>query len=370
MQVKRIQIALLIMALMMVASSPFVAFADVGDKWYVSHAVKDAAAILKPVVVAVETRFDKPRTGYEYYEALRGSRPLYGLYASGFMYKEKYVITIDDIADHLAYARVVTYDKKSYEAKLLGTNGTFNVAVFEVNLPPGVVFSEPKFFDSDKLILGMPICALGNSLSGDDTFSTEGIISAIRKETVGSEIPTEEFIQFDANYEFTFGGGPLADTKGNVVGMIVTTSGMNLNLAVPINEVLRAADKIISGDERVAWVGAELLERTVNIDIIYELDCLPFDNGLFVTYVEPNSPADLAGLENGDVIKMIDGKMFDFINEYSMLKRRFEIGQQIKVTFWRDCKEFEVVLTILPTPDTAEKGPETDSSTGKPAGHP
>ncbi len=370
MQVIRIHLTIAIMVLMMLTVFPFGALAQVDDKWNLADSVKSAAALLKPLVVSVETRFDKPRTGYEYYEAMRGSRPLYGLYASGFMYKGKYVITVDDITDHLAYARVVTFDKKSYKAKLLGENSTFNVAVFEVDLPPNVVFPDAKFFDSDKIVLGMPICVVGKSLSGDDTFSTAGIISAIRKETVGSDVPTEEFLQFDANYEFTFSGAPLADVRGNILGMVVTTEGINLNLATPINDVLRAADKIIGGDKRVPWVGAELLERTVNIDIIYDLDCLPFDNGLFITYVEPNSPADLAGLESGDVIESIDGKFFDFMNEYTMIKRRFVIGQQVKIVFWRNCKKFEVMLTVLPTADSADDGSSVSTTSGKPPGHP
>jgi len=215
---------------------------------------------------------------------------------------------------------------------------------------------------------------IGRSMDGDDTFATEGIISAVRKETIGSGVPTEEYFQFDANYEFTFDGGAIADANGNIIGMVTSTSGMNLNLAVPINDVLRVANKIISGDKRDPWFGAEVMERTVNIDIIYDLGCLPFDNGFFVTYVQPNSPSDLAGLMAGDVMESVDGKFFDYLSEFSMMKRRFVIGQQIKIVFWRDCKKFDVVITILPTPESLEAEAGSDSGeprdSGMPPGHP
>ncbi|MCD6119069.1 serine protease [bacterium] len=349
--------------------------AQTGDKWNLAVAVKDAAAKLKPVVVSVETRFDKPRTGFGLWEYFRGARPTYGLYGTGFFYRGIYVITSDDLTEHLKYARVVQSDGQSYPAELLGTNSTFHVAVLQVNFPPGMTAPEPNFLDSDKVVLGMPICVVGRSLNGDDTFATEGIISAVRKETIGSEIPTEEYIQFDANYEFTFTGGPLADVNGNILGMVTMINpswGINLNLAVPINEVLKAADKIIIGDERVPWFGAEMLVRTINIDMIGNLQCLPFKDGLYLTYIEPNSPADLVGLEVGDVIEKIDGKRFEHMSEFTMMKRRFIIGQQITIDFWRDCEQFQVALTILPEPEEEDEESAGGGapSSGKPPGHP
>lgn len=351
------------------------AYAQGSADWSFAVAVKAAAEKLSPAVVSVETRFDQPRTDpdYQLWDYFRGNRPTYGLYGSGFFYRGKYVITTDAITDNYAYGRVVLTDGRSYSAKYLGKNETFHVAVLEVDLPPGMRIPEPQFFDSDKLKLGQPIAVIGRSLNSKDTFATAGVISAIRKQTVGSETPTEEFIQFDANFELTFIGGPLSDIEGKIVAMVHWTSGINVNIAVPINDVLMAADKIIAGDTRVPWFGADMIERTTNIDIIYKLGNLSFEDGLFVTYVQQNSPADFAGILSGDVIETIKGRRFSYMSEYSMLRRRFFIGEQVPVKYWRNGKSYEVVVTILPTPESLAEGgagASSPSSSGMPPGHP
>jgi len=336
---------------MLVASLlvPALCFAQDDDGYKPDTAVADAASLVRPSVVAVETRFDEPvlSTKYAFWQFFRGPRPLYGLWGSGFIYSDpNYVITASGLMDHVEYIRVILEDGRSFQAELLGENEDFNVAVLKVDWGPDVVPQIPAFGDSSKLKLGQPIGLVGKPLFSLDTFATSGVLSAIRKEMPGADEPTDEFLQFDASYQLSYVGGPIIDVYGNIIGMIdFTAGGVNLNLGVPINEVMQAAENIILDIEEDVLFGVEVQFMAQGIK---EIGLAPFtfdlegdgeaedlDYGMWVSYIVPNSPADIAGLKVGDIITSLDGVLIDSRYAYNSYTRDFRVGQLVMVEYIR-----------------------------------
>jgi len=324
------------------------AFAQTGEDYRPELAVAGATALVRPSVVAIETRFDEPRLedGYEYWQYMRGARPLYGLWGSGFIYKDpQYVITSEMLMDHAEYIRVILDDGRSYSAELVGKDSDFEIAVLKVDWGPDLEPISPPFGDSDMLKLGQPIAIVGKALNSVDTFATAGIISSIRKRIPHTEEPTDKFLQFDASYELSFTGAPLVNIDGHVVGMDDRTVGTRINLGVPVNEIIAIADKIISGEVSETWFGAEAVRMRQGIidwggapryfDWNEDGEAEEVEFGFWVSYVEPGSPADIAGIEAGDTIVELDDQFIKFDYDWDSYVRTFKIGQLVYVKLIR-----------------------------------
>lgn len=320
------------------------AVAQLGEEYQPDLAVAGATALVRPSVVAIETRFDEPRLedGYEYWQYMRGARPLYGLWGSGFIYKDpQYVITSEMLMDHAEYIRVILDDGRSYSAELIGKDTDFDIAVLKVDWGPDLEPISPAFGNSDQLKLGQPIAIVGKALNSVDTFATAGIISAIRKRVPHTEEPTDKFLQFDASYELSFTGAPLVDVGGEVIGMVDRTVGSQINLGVPINEIISTADKIISGEVTETWFGVEAVRMRQGIidwggapryfDWDEDGEAEEVEYGYWVSYVEPGSPADIAGLEAGDTIVELDDQFIKFDYDWDSYIRTFKVGQLVYV---------------------------------------
>ncbi len=360
-------------SLLLALATAYSANAQVAPGWELNYASDQAAQSLKPSVVFIETRFDQPRNDTEYaiWSYLRGARPLYGLYGCGFIYKDpKYVITTPFILSHAEYIRVITAEGRSFSAKKVGTDDVFKTAVLEVNWGHSYEPVPAPLADSDMLRLGEPISITGYSERGQDYSSTVGVISAIRKELPGVEEPTEQYIQFDAAYQLAMMGGPLSNVNGEVVGIVYNTvmdfNQSNINLAVPINEVVRVADRIIAGKAKRPWFGVETIFLTDQIRLLNKVPAR-IETGMFVTYVDPGSPADLAGMKAGDVIVTLDGNPILYQFNYSAFFRRIEINQLVNVGYWRFTAGvsdnpnaaggdvYETVVQILEYPEEEEE---------------
>jgi S1-C subfamily serine protease len=345
-------------------------------------AVSTAVAIVRPSVVAVETRFKEPtlKDEYAYWQILRGARPLYGLWGSGIIYKDpQYVVTTSYLMDEAEFIRVILDDGRSYKAELVGKNEDLDVAVLKVDWGPDISPTAPPIGNSDVLRLGQPIAIVGKALNSVDTYTSFGVVSAIRKEVPGTQKPTDQFLQFDASYELSFVGGPVVDVHGNVVGMIDRTvqdfSLTNINLAVPFNEVIASADRIISGDNKEIWFG---IEQRALTPIIQDQGYAPkkmdytgdgrddvVDFGTLVTYVDPLSPADIAGIKSGDYIFRLDNKKIKYSYDWDSTVRDFRIGQLVNVDFARKnsagiWQRMTAQVQILLKPEDKDKDKEKE----------
>lgn len=384
MGINRTSLMCAVLALALIA--PVVASAEEQPASNPAAAVSAATAIVRPSVVAVETRFDRPRTDDEfmYWQMFVGARPLRGLWGSGFIYKDpNYVITSNFITKHAKFIRVILDDGRSFKAEKVGENKDFQLAVLKVDWGPDLEPVAPVFGDSDKLMLGQRVALVGKSMNTVDTFATMGTISALRKQVTGSPEPTDQLLQFDASFELTYTGAPLVDVKGEVIGMVTKSAGVGLNLGVPVNELAASADKIISGENAETWLGIETQLMTIGLkeagyapakfDWNNDGKAEDVDFGMWVSYVEPNSPADIAGLKASDTIVEFNGKFIKFQYDWYSVRRNLSIGQLISIKFLRKnettgkWERMETQVQILAAPPK-----EDDDSGGAslPPGHP
>jgi S1-C subfamily serine protease len=379
-----------VLALVVAASLPAAALAIPQDEhsYKPEDAVAAASAMVMPSVVGVETRFKEPelKDEFVYWQYFRGARPLYGLYGTGFIYKDpQYVVTTSFLMTDAQFVRVLLQDGRSYRAELVGENEDLDMAVLKVDWGPDYRPAAPRLADSNRLRLGQPMAIVGRSLNGKDTFATAGIISAIRKEMPGEKEPTDQYLQFDAPFDFSYIGAPIVDVFGNVIGMVKGTSesGTNINLGIPVNDLMAFADRIIGGETKETWFGVETQIVTEGLkqagfvpkNFDWNGDGTPeeLSFGTWVSYVEANSPAEVAGLRAGDIIMEIDNVPMKYQYDWDTALRTFRIGQLVYVEFMRknpitaNWSREQAQVQILESPE--EKDDKKSAKPGTPNYH-
>ncbi len=243
--------------------------------------------------------------------------------ADGMILTNKHVVS-----DAEAEYTVTTNDGKSYSAKILAQDPVNDLAVIKVEAKglPTVTLG-----DSDGVVSGQTVVAIGNSLAQFPNTVTKGVISGLgRRVTAGdnrgmSEV-LEGAIQTDAAINPGNSGGPLVNLHGEVIGIntAVSQSGQLIGFAIPINEAKRAITSVKkSGKIMRPWlgvryviIGKELAEKN-QLSVNYGALILRGESQTDFAVI-PGSPADKAGLVENDIILTIDGVKID--EDYSLAR--------------------------------------------------
>ncbi|MFW5848166.1 MAG: Do family serine endopeptidase [Spirochaetota bacterium] len=221
-----------------------------------------------------------------------------------------YVLTNDHVAGDADEITVSLHDGRSFEAAVVYTEDSRDLAlvVFETSEEVPIA----KLGDSDDLVVGDWVFAVGNPLGFESTV-TSGIISAVgRRPAAGSRISAlVDYIQTDAAINQGNSGGALVNLAGEVVGIntwIASQSGgsVGLGFAIPINNAKRVIDEFVDyGSVEYGWLGI-VYGGSVTEDVAASLGVRDA-RGAFIGSVYEGSPAARAGLRPGDVVYEIDG---------------------------------------------------------------
>lgn len=208
--------------------------------------------------------------------------------------------------------------KRQYEASLIGMDLNTDIAVIKIESKTAETFPYLEMGNSDKLKVGQWVVAVGNPFGLQSTVTT-GIISAKGRQNLNIT-DHEDFIQTEAAINPGNSGGPLIDLKGLVIGMntaIYSQSGghMGLGFAIPQKVLSNVKDQLIEkGSVTRGFLGVTLQSITPELAQAFDLKTT---HGALVAGVVKGSPADKAGIKQGDIILKMDGKT---IKDPSMLK--------------------------------------------------
>ena len=261
-----------------------------------------------------------------------------------------YILTNNHVVENATKIHVTFAGEREYEAEVIGTDPPTDVALIKIdasNLP----FLDVS--DSDQLRVGDQVMAIGNPFGVGQTV-TLGIVSALGR-NIGL-MDYSDLIQTDASINPGNSGGALVNMSGKLVGMnaaILSRSGgsQGIGFAIPSNMALKVVDALRTvGHVQRAYLGVYPQAVDQTMADYYGMDR---PRGVLVTQVNENTPAERAGLRNGDIILSVGDKD---IKNPSMLRNVIslsEVGQKVKLNIVRDGKEKDVYVQLdeLPAPD-------------------
>jgi len=287
----------------------------------------------------------------------RGEQHLRGMGSGVIVSADGYILTNNHVVKNADKIKVMLMGGKKVDAKVVGTDPKTDVAVIKIkekNLP--VI----KLGDSDKLRVGEWVVAIGSPLSENLAHTvTAGIVSAKGRSNVGLAA-YEDFIQTDAAINPGNSGGALCNLNGELIGIntaIATETGgfQGIGFAVPINMARQVMDALIKHGKVVrGWLGVVI--QNVNESLAKGLG-LNVSEGVVISDVTPDSPAERAGLKVQDVILKFDGKNVKDTNFLSREVAAHAPGSKVTLTIYRDGKEMEIEVTLGELPQEEQATP-------------
>jgi serine protease Do len=275
--------------------------------------------------------------------------------ASGIVVTNNHVIAD---ADEIT---VTLHDDTNYKAEIVGRDAKTDLAVLRIK--PSKPLTAVKFGDSDQTRVGDWVLAIGNPFGLGGTV-TAGILSA-RSREINNGSPYDDFLQTDASINRGNSGGPMFDMNGDVIGIntaIYSPSGgsIGIGFAIPSNLAKPVIDQIKNfGKARRGWLGVNIQSVT---DEIAESLGLDKPRGALIASVRDGGPAQVAGVQPGDVVLTFDGHEITDMRHLPRVVAETPIDKVVKIVVWRKRKEETLDVKVgeldeneQPTPAAATK---------------
>jgi serine protease Do len=291
---------------------------------------------------------------------------------SGFIISaDGYVLTNNHVVDGAENVTVRLSDRRELDAKVVGTDAQYDIALLKVNASnlPVVALG-----DSKNLKAGQWVVAIGSPF-GFDHSVTAGIVSAVGRNFGGADQQYVPFIQTDVPINRGNSGGPLFNLGGQVVGInsqIFSNTGgfMGVSFAIPIDIALNAVDQIkTTGHVSRGMIGVQI--QNVDRDNAKALG-LPRIGGALVNKVTPGSSADKAGVQVGDVILSFGGREVTTSADLPPLVGSSKPGTKADLVVSRDGKNMTLPVTVGELPvdkaTTASLGSTEPAAASNPLG--
>jgi serine protease Do len=317
--------------------------ASVGALTTLSEAFAEVAEQVRPSVVFVtsERKATESTRGLDPFFGFpqpRGQRPrLERGSGSGFVVSEDgYILTNNHVVDGAEKVRVRLFDRRVFDAKVVGTDPSTDVAVLKIE---GSRLSPARLGSSAATRVGEWVLAVGNPLGDNLTFTvTSGIISAkgrgLPQLPGRSERSIQDFIQTDAAINPGNSGGPLLNVRGEVIGInsaIASETGyyQGYGFAVPVDLARQVMEQLVKHGKVARAALGVLVNDADELDA--EAVGLKEIRGVEITGFPDGSPAERAGLQMGDIIVAIDNQPVEYTAQLQQTVGFRRPGETVKV---------------------------------------
>ena len=250
--------------------------------------------------------------------------------------KQGFVITNAHVVEDAEEITVTLQDNRTFQAEVVGSDPASDVAVLKI---PAEKLVDIELADSGTARVGDFVFAIGNPFGLGHTV-TSGIVSALGRSGINPD-GYEDFIQTDASINPGNSGGALVNLNGQLVGVnsaILSRSGGNIGIgfAIPSNMVRQVMDQLIEfGEVKRGLLGVNIYTITPDIAEAYGVE---ETQGALISQVMPDSAAEEAGLQAGDIVTEVDGKPVTNANELRNAIGLKRSGDTVKLEIIRDGK--------------------------------
>ena len=276
--------------------------------------------------------------------------PVSGMGSGTIIDPKGLILTNNHVVGGAQKINVTLGSNEVLEGTIVGSCAIHDIAVVKINGNKRNL-QAAQLGDSDKIRVGQRVYAIGNpfGLAGGPSV-TSGVISAINRTIDSDRGLIENLVQTDASINPGNSGGPLVDVTGKVIAIntAIIPFAQGIGFAIPINSAKSCTDEIVTeGGVKRPWLGIVGLTLTREISRYYGL---PVNRGVLVTRIADGSPAEAAGMAEGDIILEISNvetnKIEDLVNE---IQRR-KIGDVVRILALRNGREhfFELKLSEAP----------------------
>jgi S1-C subfamily serine protease len=281
---------------------------------------------------------------------------------SGFVLdKQGHILTNNHVIDNAQRVEVTLGDKHKYKATVVGIDKQHDLALLQITAPN---LTPATLAESNGLVVGQRVYAIGNPFGLSGTM-TRGIISAIRSIGVQTGSPIEDAIQTDAAVNPGNSGGPLLNSRGEVIGIttLIASNGSDqsagIGFAIPINTAKAVLDDFAHYG-RVRRPSLDVVTLPIGPDIAEQIG-LPADYGILIERVLPGGAAEKGGLHGGtqrlyqgnmpvmlggDLIVALDKQEIASPQDLSAALNSHRAGDVVTVTIFRGQKRMDVKVTL------------------------
>ena len=276
-----------------------------------------------------------------------------------------YILTNNHVVDGATDIKVSFSDKREFPAKIIGTDKYTDLAVVKIeqhNLPVLALSNTKPQVGDVALAIGDPF-GLGQTV-------TMGIVSATGRTGLNIE-QYEDFIQTDAAINPGNSGGALINTSGDLIGIntaILAGNGggnQGVGFAIPVTMAKNIMDQLLkTGKVTRGYIGVSL--QAVDPDLAKSFGLGPNMRGIAITSVEPNSPGDKAGLQQGDVITQVNGVTVDEPGSLRVQVAGMAPGSPVHLKVFRNGNYKDVTVTLAEYPKNLLAGNNPDDDDNQP----
>ncbi len=288
-----------------------------------------------------------------YYGEREEKRAVEGLGSGVIVDASGLIVTNEHVIRGASEIHVVLADGRQVDAEVIGSDADNDLAVLKVSVKGALPFA--KLGTSSDLMIGEKLIAIGSPFGLKKTV-TVGVVSAINRSFKADNRTYNDFIQTDASINPGNSGGPLLNVDGEVVGInsAIFASAQGIGFAIPADKVKRIVTELTAfGKVRPVWLGIDVQPLTA--ELRRRLGWTRSD-GALVFGVDPGSPAELAGIQRGDIVASVGSTQVEDADDFTVRLKSYPVKTPLALSVFRGGQTLQIAVTPVEFPTRLADG--------------